>query len=203
MAEKIVIDIYRKKPLDELTEILSRPDSKLETGSSSAAVATMAAALLVRGASLLSERGVTGERIDYIIRNSEKLRDYMYYLIDEDVKCRGPIKKALAEDDPVHIEACIQPATAICSEIIGMMLNLLNLAAELCSLGGENLPHYIFEASDYAMSSIRSSASYILSMISLSTDDTYIYVTKRENEITYKEAEKAYNTVRSYYSLPF
>lgn len=203
MAEKILIDIFRKKPLDELSSVLSHSDSKLDTGSSAAAVATLSAALLVRAAEILMDSGVSGERIEYIHRNSEKLREYMFYLIDEDVKCRGPIKRAMSENSSEHIEACLQPAMAICSEIIGMMSTLLTLAEELCRIVGDTLPHYIFEASEYAMSAIRSSISYIFCMLKYSSDDTFIYVTRRENEVTYKEANDIYGRILSYFSLPF
>lgn len=203
MADKIIIDIFRKKPLDELSEILSHANSKLDTGSSSAAVATLASSLLLRGAETLQDKGISGDRLDYILRNADKLREYMFYLIDEDVKCRGPVKRAVSEGNPDHIEACLQPATAICSEIVSMMTNLMNLAEELCELGGDELPHHIFEAAEYAMSSIKASVSYILSMLSFSSDDTFIYVTRRENEIMYSEAEAVYRRILGRFKLPF
>ena len=39
MAEKIMVDIFRKKSLDELSQALAQPESRLESGSAAAAVA--------------------------------------------------------------------------------------------------------------------------------------------------------------------
>ena len=36
MAEKLVIEIFKDKPVAELAKIISEPDSKLETGSAAA-----------------------------------------------------------------------------------------------------------------------------------------------------------------------
>ena len=66
--------------------------------------------------------------MDYILRNGEILRSYMVHLIDEDVKSRGPLNRALKEGEPRAIEAARQPASAIPAEIVNMMGKLLPLA---------------------------------------------------------------------------
>ena len=125
----------------------------------------------------------------------------MSYMVDEDVKCRNPIKKALSEGNPQHIEACVQPACAINTEIINMMISLLSLCDELCSYV-EQPVHYVFEASDFAMSAIKSSVSFIYSMLHFCTDETYIYVTKRENEISVSQAKDYFGRIESRFNLP-
>ena len=202
MSEKIIIDIYRKKTLDDIAEILSSKDSKLETGSSSAITALLASSLVKRGAEIINVSNPS-ERVEYIIRNSEKLMEYMYFLIDEDVKCRGPLKRALSEESREHIEACLQPAAAICSEIVNMMQTLLGFNSELCGFVTGNAPHYLAEAAEYSMASIKASISYIYSIAAMSEDDTFAYVTRRENEIAFQEAEKVYKSIMSGFNLPF
>ena len=54
MAEKIMIEVFKKKTMEELSQALADPDGKLETGSGAAAVASVAAALLCRAAAMAS-----------------------------------------------------------------------------------------------------------------------------------------------------
>ena len=72
--------------------------------------AAEAAAFLQRAASLLSAKEPGDERLEYLVRNCGILREYMVRLIDEDVKCRGPLRRALKEGDERTIEAARQPA---------------------------------------------------------------------------------------------
>ena len=125
MAESIKIEIFRKKLPDELTKALSYADSRSDIGSGAAMTAATACAWFLRAAALTAGTKGGGERLDYMLRNGEILRGYMIHLIDEDVKCRGPLRKARKEGDERTIEAAMQPAAAIANEIVNMMHQLL------------------------------------------------------------------------------
>ena len=125
--------------------------------------------------------------MDYIVRNGEILRKYMVRLIDEDVKARGPLKRALREGGAYEIEASRQPAVAICGEIINMMHQALELAQELSSVCPKSALHHLGESAELAMAAIRSARLYILDMAEKSTDETYRFVVRRENEITLEQ----------------
>lgn len=183
MAEKITIEVFKKKPMEELSQALADPDGKLETGSGAAAVASVAAALLCRAAAATGKTVSGNERLDYIVRNGEILRGYMVHLIDEDVKCRGPLKRAIKEGDARTIEAARQPAVSICAEILNMMGKLLELAQELCPLCPKEAKHYLAESAELAMAAARTARSYIVDMAAYSSDETYRFVTHRENEL--------------------
>lgn len=183
MAEKITIEVFKKKPMEELSQALADPDGKLETGSGAAAVASVAAALLCRAAAATGKTVSGNERLDYIVRNGEILRGYMVHLIDEDVKCRGPLKRAMMEGDARTIEAARQPAVSICAEILNMMGKLLELAQELCPLCPKEAKHYLAESAELAMAAARTARSYIVDMAAYSSDETYRFVTHRENEL--------------------
>ena len=183
MAEKITIEVFKKKPMEELSQALADPDGKLETGSGAAAVASVAAALLCRAAAATGKTVSGNERLDYIVRNGEILRSYMVHLIDEDVKCRGPLKRAIKEGDARTIEAARQPAVSISAEILNMMGKLLELAQELCPLCPKEARHYLAESAELAMAAARTARSYIVDMAAYSSDETYRFVTHRENEL--------------------
>lgn len=183
MAEKITIEVFKKKPMEELSQALADPDGKLETGSGAAAVASVAAALLCRAAAATGKTVSGNERLDYIVRNGEILRSYMVHLIDEDVKCRGPLKRAMMEGDARTIEAARQPAVSISAEILNMMGKLLELAQELCPLCPKEARHYLAESAELAMAAARTARSYIVNMAAYSSDETYRFVTHRENEL--------------------
>ena len=183
MAEKITIEVFKKKPMEELSQALADPDGKLETGSGAAAVASVAAALLCRAAAATGKTVSGNERLDYIVRNGEILRSYMVHLIDEDVKCRGPLKRAMMEGDARTIEAARQPAVSISAEILNMMGKLLELAQELCPLCPKEARHYLAESAELAMAAARTARSYIVDMAAYSSDETYRFVTHRENEL--------------------
>lgn len=183
MAEKIMIEVFKKKTMEELSQALADPDGKLETGSGAAAVASVAAALLCRAAAATGKTVSGNERLDYIVRNGEILRSYMVHLIDEDVKCRGPLKRAMMEGDARTIEAARQPAVSISAEILNMMGKLLALAQELCPLCPKEAKHYLAESAELAMAAARTARSYIVDMAAYSSDETYRFVTHRENEL--------------------
>lgn len=116
---KFTIDIYKTKTIDEITRLISDPACKAEEGSFSAISASMAASLLSRAAAIISSC-VSNDRIKYIAKNSEILRSYMIHLIDEDVKSRGPLRKAIKDGGQYEREACLRPACAINSELLSI-----------------------------------------------------------------------------------
>ncbi len=183
MAEGIKIEVFRMKNAEELTTALADPDGRLETGSGAALCAALASALLCRAARETAKE-TEHERVDYIVRNAEILRKYMVYLIDEDVKARGPLRRALREGGALEIEASRQPAIAICGEVINMMSQTLELAQELCGFCPKSAMHHLGESAELAMAAIRSARLFILDMSEKSTDETYRFVVRRENEIT-------------------
>ena len=190
MAEGIKIEIFKLKNADELTKSLADPESRLETGSGAAMTAALAMSLLERAAAVTVKALPENERVDYIFRNAEILRTYMVHLIDEDVKSRGPLRKALKEGDERKIEATRQPAVAIPSEVINMMGQALELAKELTALCPNDALHYLGESAELSMAAIRASRMYILDMSDKCSDDTYRYIVRRENEITLKACEE-------------
>ena len=186
MAEGIKIDIYRMKNADELTQSLADPESRMDTGSGAAMTAALSAALLKRAAALTVQIKAENERAVYIDRNAEILRRYMVHLIDEDVKARGPLRRAVKEGGEREIEAARQPAVAIPGEVIHMMSQALELGRELAGFCPLEALHYLGEFAELAMASVRSARLYILDMSDQCSDDTYRYVVRRENELTLK-----------------
>ena len=184
MADGIKIDIFKQKNADELTRAFADPTSKLETGSAAAVTAALSAALFARAASLTQREQTGHERVNYIVRNAEILRNYMVHLIDEDVNSRGPLRRAMKEGKALEIEAAREPAVAICGEIINMMAQALGLMKELCPLCPKDALHYVGEAAELAMAAIRSARLFIVNLSDKSTDETYRFVVRRENEIT-------------------
>ena len=197
MAEKILVEVYKKKTMEELSLALADPDSRLETGSGAAAAASIAAALMCRGAAAAAKTMKGNERLDYICRNGEILRNYMVHLIDEDVKCRGPLNRALKEGEPRAIEAARQPASAICAEIVNMMEKLLELTEELCALCPGEAAHYLAESTELAVASASCARDFILDMASYCSDETYRFVTRRENELLMEQLESAAGAIRA------
>ena len=192
MAEKIIIDIYKNKNPDELTKLLADKESRLEAGSAAAMTAASAAALFSRAAAYTAQQVKNDARLDYIVRNAEIIRNYMVYLIDEDVKSRNPLRKALKEGNEREIEAARQPAVCIAGEIINMMGQCLELMLELAESCPQEALHYLGEASHLAMGAIRSSRVYIVNMADQCSDETYRFVTRRENEISLEKYGSVY-----------
>lgn len=192
MSEKLEIKVYKTMSQDRLTAEFISEGSCLETGSLSAASAASAAALLLRAAGLSDKPNDT---VSYLSRNAEIIRNYMVHLIDEDVRCRAPLKRALREGGQAEFDACLQPAQAINAEIINMMKQLLELAASILPFCPESAKHYVREASELAFACVKISADYILDLIKPCTDDTFVYVTNRENEIFLEECRKLYEGI--------
>lgn len=195
MAESIKIEIFRKKEAEEFTLALAEPESRAQTGSGTAMTAAVASALLQRAAKLTKKELSENERVEYIVRNSEILRKYMVNLIDEDVKARGPYRRAIKEGDPRKIEAASQSAGAVCSEIVCMMEKALELGEELSVLCPGDARHFIAESADLALSAIRASMRYCVYWGDQSTEDTRRYVIRRENELQWEEILALYNRV--------
>ena len=191
MAEGIKIEIFKLKNADELTKALTDPEARIDTGSAAAMNAALAMALLERAAGHTVKALTGNERADYIFRNAEILRTYMVHLIDEDVKSRGPLRKALQEGDERKIEATRQPAVAIPGEVINMMSQALELGAELAGFCPKDALHYLGESAELSMSAIRAARLFILDMSDKCSDDTYRYIVRRENEITLKACEES------------
>ncbi len=196
MAEGIKIEIFKQKNADELTKALSDPDSRMETGGAAAVTAALAASLLERAAAITKKTAGENERVDYILRNAEILRGYMIHLIDEDVKSRHPLRRALKEGGEQEIEAARQPAVAIPAEVINMMGQMLELAKELCALCPKDAVHFLGECAELAMAAIRSARLYILDMSDKCSDETYRFVVRRENEITLSSCEACAAEIR-------
>ncbi len=197
MAEKILVEVFKKKTAEELSQALADPDSRLETGSGSAITASLAAALLCRAAAITARKQEGNESLDYILRNGEILRSYMVHLIDEDVKSRGPLNRALKEGEPRAIEAARQPASAIPAEIVNMMGKLLELSQELCPLCPKEAAHYLAESTELALAAAASARDFILDMASYCSDETYRFVTRRENELLMEQLESAAGAIRA------
>ena len=164
MAEGIKIEIFKLKNADELTKALADPETRIDTGSAAAMNAALAMALLERAAGHTVKALPENERADYIFRNAEILRTYMVHLIDEDVKSRGPLRKALKEGDERKIEATRQPAVAIPGEVINMMNQALELGAELAGFCPKDALHYLGESAELSLSAIRAARLFILDM---------------------------------------
>lgn len=196
MAEGIKIEIFKQKNADELTKALSEPDSRMETGGAAAVTAALAASLLERAAAITKKTAGENERVDYILRNAEILRGYMVHLIDEDVKSRHPLRRALKEGGEQEIEAARQPAVAIPAEVINMMGQMLELAKELCALCPKDAVHWLGACAELAMAAIRSARLYILDMSDKCSDETYRFVVRRENEITLSACEACAAEIR-------
>ncbi len=195
MAESIKIEIFRKKDAEEFTSALADPDSRAQTGSGAAMTAAVASALLERAAKLAQAQLPEQERVAYIVRNAEILRSYMVNLIDEDVKARGPYRRALKECEPRKLEAATQVAGAVCSEIVCMMTKALELAEELADLCPEDARHFLAESADLALAAVRSSMRVCVYWGDLSSEDTRRYVIRRENELQWEQILPLYHRV--------
>ena len=195
MAEGIKIQIYRNETADNLTKKLSDPEEKADIGSAAAASAALAASLLARAAVRIREARGENEKLDWYVRNTEILRGYMVKLIDEDVKCRGPLRRALKEGDDRRIEAARQAAVSICLEIVNMMGQCIDLALEMTALAGGDAKAELAAGADLAYGASLAAGRYILQMSRLSPDDTYRYVMKSENDLTMRAQKEAYDRV--------
>ena len=181
--KKFIIEIYRKKEPEELTAILADPAGKLEIGSAAALCGAEACALALRAARMAAEGREKDESLDYLLRNLDKLRSYMVYLIDEDVKGRNILRRAVKEGDPRKIEAARGPAAAISDEVICQMINVVDLLTELQPYADQESVEYIGSALELALAAIYSARLFCVKLASESSDETYAFIVRRENEL--------------------
>lgn len=197
MPEKIIIDIFKEKKAEEFTSALASPECRANAGSAAAYTAAMACALTERVAKLCAAQKEDDERLAYIVRNSEILRGYMVHLIDEDVKSKKPFNRAKKEGGEREIEASLQTASCIDAEIINMMKPCLEFLDELAERCPAEEKHFLLEAAELAMSACRVARSVVLSYAALSSDETYRFVTQRENEVFLAERTALYESMVS------
>ncbi len=197
MAEKLVIEIFKEKNAGDFTAALAAPESKISAGSAAAYTAAMACALTQRAAKICAAQQESDERLAYILRNSEILRDYMVHLIDEDVKSKRPFTRALKEGGEREIEATLQTASCIDAEIVNMTKPCLEFLCELVPPCPASDRHFIREAAELAMCACKVAQSVILSFSALSSDETYRFVTRRENEVFLQERTAIYESILS------
>ena len=195
MAEKLTIEIFRRKDAEDFTKALSDPESRTAVGSGAAMTAAVAAAWLHRAAALCAQETPGDERLEWLVRNSETLRSYMVQLIDEDVKCRGPLRRARKEGDARAIEAAHQPAAAIANEIVNMMGRCLDLFAELKAKAQGEALCYVRAGAELAMGAVRAAMQFCIALSLECSDETYRYVTRRENEMTLEQLEPVYRGI--------
>ena len=196
MADGIKIEVFKNQTVDELTKKLADPESRAGAGSAAAASAALAAGLLslaaTQNASAAEERD---EKTDWYVRNAEILRAYMVNLVDEDVKCHGPLRRAQKEGDEHRIEAARQTAVSICLEIINMMGKCLELVEDMLPSANSEIKAILAESADLAYGASLAAGRHVLFMSSLSPDDTYRFVMKRENELTMHEQREVYERI--------
>lgn len=192
---KIMIEVFRDKNSEDFSASIADPASRAETGSAAALTAANAAALALRAAAVTAAVS-DSERLDYIVRNLDTVRKYMVHLIDEDVKSRGPLRRAIKEGKAQNIEAARQTACCINAEIIGMTSKLFELEEELADICPQEARHFIAESAVLAYSAAEISRLYILNMASYSTDETYRFVIRRENELTFDELSAQLKRIR-------
>ena len=195
MAEKLTIEIFRKKDAEDFTLALADPESRTAIGSGAAMSAAIAAAYLHRAAALCAREQPEDERLAWFVRNSETLRSYMVKLIDEDVKCRGPLRRARSEGDARAIEAAHQPAAAIANEIVNMMVQCMDLFEELNARAQGEAKTYITAAAELAMGAVCACMHYSVDLSRECSDETYRYVVRRENEMTLEQLRAVYERV--------
>ena len=195
MAEKLSIEIFRRKDAEDFTKSLADPESRTDVGSGAAMTAAVSAAYLHRAAALMLQRQPENERLDWLARNSETLRTYMVNLIDEDVKCRGPLRRAIKEGDPQKIEAAHQPAVAIAQEILGMMTQSMEFLRELSDQAEAGEKTYLAASAELAMATMKACVHYIVDTSEACTDETYRFVIHRENEITMEQYRSVYEGI--------
>ena len=183
----INIKVYSKDNINDFTSCFS-DEQVLETGSVNAIVAALAASLLKKSSTFAPE----SDKKDFIVKNSEILRSYFVHLIDDDVKCRAGYNKELKLGNEDNIEAAVHPACSINEELISMCTQMLELGLELKPLIDIKYHHYLSEMSEFAISVIKSSITWLINFTSQCKDETYKFVVKRENELNLDYAMELY-----------
>ena len=78
-----------------------------------------------------------------------------------------------------------------------MMKPCLEFLEELCPLCPADDRHFIREAAELAMSACKVAQSVIFTYAAMSTDETYRFVTQRENEVFLSERTALYESIVS------
>jgi len=198
--KKLTIQIYRNKSLDELTGLIADPGERPDAGSAAASAGALAAALLCRAVRMNGTTGLDPEKQDWYLRNSEILRTYLVKLVDEDVKCRGPLRRALKEGDDHALEAARQVSVSICLEIVNMMGKCLEMAADYAEnlTQGADAVFYLLESADLAYAASLAAGGFIRMTAEKSADETWCYVMKRENELTMQAQAELLGRIRTH-----
>lgn len=184
----IEIKIHSKETLDDFTKDFVNED-KLDTGSLNAMTAACAAALFCRAAA----RAPQSERQEYMVRNGEILRSYFIHMVDDDVKCRRDyVRLKKNGEEQIKIEAAMHPACTINEEIVSMCSQMLELGLELKEMLPEEERHVLREMAELAYGAVKSSIAWLLNLTSQTSDETYKYVVRRENELNLE-------TIKAYY----
>ena len=194
--KKFIIEIYRKKDPEQLTAILADPDGKLELGSAAALCGAEACALALRSARIAKKGLDENEELDYILRNTEKLRAYLVYLIDEDVKGRNILRRARKEGEAYKVEAALHPAAAISDEVICQMINLVELMERFLPFLSKENASCLGSALELALGSIRCARQCVLELASQSSDESYAFIVRRENELRAEELRPRADRIR-------
>lgn len=195
--KKLVIEVFRKKDAEAFTAALADPEGKMEIPSAAALCGAEACALALRAARIAAGEKAPDERTDYLLRNLDKLREYLVYLIDEDVKGRSIFLRAVREGNAQKIDAARQPACAIGDEIICQMIHLIELVAELAENAGRESAGYLSAALELALSALRCATAYVTALAAGSSDETYAFVVRRENELRMAELETPIARIRA------
>lgn len=119
----------------------------------------------------------------------------MVHLVDEDVKCRAPLRRALKEGSDCAIEAAYHTSCEINSEIINMMNTALELMKEACDYTDKDGLHLLKQAAVLALASVDVCIEEISDICTHCTEDSFIYVSRRENEITGQACRDNYNSI--------
>lgn len=184
----IEIKIHSKETLDNFTKDFVGED-KLDTGSLNAMTAACAASLFCRAACLAPQ----SERQEYMVRNGEILRSYFIHMVDDDVKCRRDyVRLKKNGEETLKIEAAIHPACTINEEIIAMCSQMLELGLELKEMLPEEDRHYLREMAELAFGAVKSSIAWLLNITSQTSDETYKFVVRRENELNLESVKALY-----------
>ena len=181
---KIVIEVFKTRDTAALSEAIADPGSHTDIGTAASALAANAFALALRAARLCEARHGGGERLDYLTRNLENLRGYMLHLMDEDNRCRAPLRRALRDSDRERLQPALEASCAIANELVCMAGKLLELLEELVPLCEDESAVYVGAAARMALAVTESCRCYLLGRAAHSEDEIFRFVTRRENELT-------------------
>ena len=84
---------------------------------------------------------------------------------------------------------------SICLEIVNMMGQFLEVAEEMVSLADDEAKALVAAGADMAYGASLAAGRDILLMSSLSPDETYRYIIKRENELTMQPQRETYERI--------